>query len=123
MAGRPKGPGRGINFDPAADLVDPGDYMILGALPEEGTLIAGAYPDGRTSKQLARELFEGQLRPQQIGPRMNALVYHGLALKKKGIGTGGASIYQRTSKGDEVYDKWVSENADRVTERVAGHGG
>ena len=122
MAGRPKGPGKGINFDPAADLIDPLDYLILGALPEEGTMIAGAYPDGRTSKQLSRELFRGEVTPSQIGPRMNALVYHSLVIKKKGIGVNGAFIYQRTPKGDEVYDKWVTDHTEKtVAQAVAGN--
>jgi hypothetical protein len=122
MAGRPKGPGKGINFDPAADLIDPLDYLILGALPEEGTMIAGAYPDGRTSKQLSRELFNSEVTPSQIGPRMNALVYHSLVVKKKGIGVNGAFIYQRTPKGDEVYDKWVTDHTEKtVAQAVAGN--
>jgi hypothetical protein len=120
MVGRPKGPGKGINFDPNADLVDPLDYLLLGALPEEGTMIAGAYPDGRTSKQLARELFSGEITPSQIGPRMNAMVYHALVTKKKGIGVSGAFIYQRTQKGNDVYDKWVSENAARAVAQAGG---
>ena len=122
MAGRPKGPGKGINFDPAADLIDPLDYLILGALPEEDTMIAGAYPDGRTSKQLSRELFNSEVTPSQIGPRMNALVYHSLVVKKKGIGVNGAFIYQRTPKGDEVYDKWVTDHTEKtVAQAVAGN--
>jgi len=120
MAGRPKGPGRGINFDPNADLIEPLDYLILGALPKEGEMIAGAYPDGRTSKQISRELFNGEVTPSQIGPRMNALVYHACIVKKKGIGTSGAYIYQRTPKGEEVYAKWVKANTEQAVAAVAG---
>jgi len=106
MAGRKPGIGSGLNFDPDADLVEPIDFLILGALPEEGSIFAGAYPDGRTSKQLSKELFDGQIRAGQIGPRMNALVYHGCAVKRKGIGVGGAHIYQRTEKGKRTFEEW-----------------
>lgn len=98
----------GMNFNPDDDLVAPLDYMLLGGLPEAGTLIAGAYPDGRTSKQLSNELFNGQVGAGKIGPRFNALIYHGLAVKVKGVGTLGALVYQRTPAGTKLHKEWLA---------------
>lgn len=100
---------KGMNFDPDAELVDPLDYLIIGALPDDGAMFAGAWPEGRTSKQLSKELFDGQLAPTQFGPRMNALRHHGLIVKKKGVGTSGAAIYQRTPKGVKLHKQWLAK--------------
>lgn len=105
MAGRKKG----LNFNPDAELIDPFDYQILGALPKQGEMFAGAYLDGRTSNQLSKELYDGAVTPSQIGPRMNALVYWGFAVKSKGIGTNGRHIYQRTPAGDDRLTAWLNK--------------
>ena len=109
-------PKKGLNFDPEAELVDPFDYLILGELPHEDELFAGAWPDGRSSKQLARDLFDGRITPSKIGPRMNALTHHGLVVKKKGMGTNGAQIYQRTDKGTALHKEWLKKQPAAAAE-------
>ena len=107
---------RGQNFDPDSDLIDPLDYLLIGGLPEVGTLIAGAYPDGRTSKQLSHELFKGEISAGKIGPRMNALTHHGFITKRKGVGTMGAHMYQRTSAGTTLHQTWLKDKTAAASE-------
>ena len=123
MVGRPAtGTGRaGLNFRPEDDLIDPLDFLILGTLPNEGEMFAGAYPDGKTSNQLSEELFEGRVKPSTIGPRMNALHYHGLVNKSKGIGTSGRHIYQRTAKGIKVHEEWLEKRPSPETNGSGDH--
>ena len=113
MVGRPATASSkaGLNFTPEDDLIEPLDYLILGVLPDQGTMFAGAYLDGKTSKQLSEELFEGKIKASTIGPRMNALHYHGLVNKSKGIGTSGRYIYQRTARGIAVHREWANKQA------------
>ena len=103
------------SLNPVTDLVDPLDYLILGGLPNEGELIAGAWPDGRSSKQLSRELFDGAITPGKIGPRLNMLSRFGFTVKRKGMGQAGL-VHQRTPAGEKFYKEWLSKQPAAAAE-------
>lgn len=86
-------------------LVDPMDYVILGSLPPEGTLFAGAYPEGRAVKSLAGELFGGQLTSQEIAVRMRILRVLGLVVSagRRGVHD---LVWQITPKGKHTLEEW-----------------
>jgi len=90
-------------------VIDPLDYQILDMLPPEGTLIFGAYPDGKTSQEIAQSpsVAEGKMPSSQIGNRMTVLGNKlGWVVKKKGIGTSNKHVWQRTKQGEKALHKW-----------------
>jgi hypothetical protein len=92
--------------DPRTDLlIDPLDFLLLERMSPEGTMHFGAYPDGATAKQLS-EMFDGHVRSGTIGMRCRVLSLTGYAVKLKGVGTGGKSVWQRTEQGEKALKKW-----------------
>jgi hypothetical protein len=93
-----------------AVLVDPMDYVLLDNLAPEGTMFAGAYPDGPNSVELAERLFEGKIKPSPIAARLRLLHLFGLAtmLNRRGVND---RVWQVTPKGREVVEEWKRKKA------------
>lgn len=89
-------------------LIDPLDFQVLDVLPIEGTLHFGAYPVGKTAKEVQHEqtVGEGQMTIGTITSRLRFLNVMGWAVKSKGIGTGGRNVWQRTKLGEQELTKW-----------------
>ena len=91
-------------------LVDPMDYVLLDNLAEEGTMFAGAYPDGPTSVELSDKLFERKIPAAQIAPRLTLLRIFGLAvtLNRRGVHD---KVWQITPEGERVLAEWKKRKA------------
>lgn len=92
-------------------LIAPLDYLIMEALPEEGTLFAGLYPLGETVRNLGVKLpktpDKKNLPSSMIQTRLRLLSLQGLASKaQRNLGTSGAAVWQRTKTGTEVLKAW-----------------
>jgi len=91
-------------------LVDPLDYILLGFLPDEGSMFAELYPLGETVQNLKAKLTPEQqkaIKTSSISNRMRIMHLMGLVVKKdKGLDTGGNAIWQVTPKGKDVLKKW-----------------
>lgn len=96
-------------------LVEPLDYLIIAALPDEGEMVLGAYPAGKSVVQLNGEIANGQLGTAILTPRVKLLAVQGLLVGKKGMGTGGAKIWQATPVGRKLYAAW-KEAQDAASE-------
>jgi len=86
-------------------LIDPMDYILLDNLPPEGTMFAGAYPDGPTSIELAHNLFEGKLKPSHLAARLRVLRLCGLAVTVNRRGRSD-KVWQINEAGDAYLAKW-----------------
>ena len=86
-------------------MVDPMDYVLLDNLVPVGTMFAGAYPDGPTSRDLSERLFEGKVPPNQIAPRLRILHMFGLCVhaNRRGVND---KVWQITSEGRRVVERW-----------------
>jgi hypothetical protein len=98
------------------DLIEPLDYWIIAALPDEGEMVLGAYPAGKSVVQLNKEIAEGRIGTSILTPRVKQLNFQGLVVGAKGIGTGGAKIWQATPKGRELYATWKEKQDAASTE-------
>jgi len=96
--------------DSRLDLIrEPLDYLILDILPVEGTLIFGAYSDGKTSAEISKLVGDGTIPTTLIGNRVRVLHELGLVIRLLGLGTSGRNIYQRTQFGTELLAKWKGD--------------
>ena len=86
-------------------LVDPMDFILLDSLPPEGTMFAGAYPDGPSSQDLAANLFEGKIPAAQVAPRLRVLSVLGFCLhaNRRGVTD---RVWQITEKGEQLLADW-----------------
>lgn len=102
-------------------LVEPLDYMILGFLPDEGTLFAGLYPLGETVPALHKK-FDKKVPVTMLSSRMAVLNKQALVEKKASLGTGGgASVWQRTKLGAKLYKTW--QESQKPTKNKGGDDG
>lgn len=92
-------------------LVDPLDYLILGALPDEGELVMGYYPFAKTVQQLAKENLPGMKGSQLVGPIRRLLIQD--LIKRVATRNTRENAYQRSMKGKELFEKWEQEQAKR----------
>lgn len=101
-------------------LVAPIDYMILGFLPTEGTLVLGLYPLGETAHNIRLKLTAEQqkvISTVTIGARLRVMQEQGLVVSQHpGVGkrttSGGNSrmVWQRTTSGTNALNKWKGGN-------------
>lgn len=91
---------------PEKDLIAPLDYLILGDLPLEGTLVFDLYPDGHTSKHLAEVVLKGQLNAAQVGRRLGSLCKFGLAVSVNAPGHHAGKLFQATPAGKKIAREW-----------------
>ena len=91
-------------------LIEPFDYLILGLLPDQGTLFAGLYPLGETALNLGKKMpktpDKKNIPSSQIQARLRSLTLQGLVIKGATIGRGGKAIWQRTPRGADIYKAW-----------------
>jgi len=100
------------------DLIEPLDYMILDALPDEGELVMNYYPLAASSNQLIKEKFKG-MTAGQIGSSLSRMRIQGLTVKVKTRSVREYG-YQRTKVGKQLLDKW---KASRAPDMSGGKGG
>lgn len=91
-------------------LIEPFDYLLLEALPDEGTNVGGLYQVGSTVRQLAKDFSKMSGEPISttlIASRMVSLKYHKLARGVKLVSQNrGGNAWQRTVYGKEVAEQW-----------------
>jgi len=93
----------------AIDMVDPLDYLILGVLPEEGSLVLGAYPDGKESFTIGKEALNDAVSPNIIGRRLGVMHAEALVVKVRAPKTKTGFTWQRTAAGKAVFQDWKSK--------------
>lgn len=92
------------------ELVEPLDYLLLGELPEAGTMLAGLYQIGSTVAELEKKF---PLTSSQIHARIRSLHVQGLVVKVKTFGTGaGKWSWQRSEEGSALVDKWKETQSE-----------
>src|SRR5262245_28709481 len=87
-------------------LTEPMDYVLLDNLVPEGTLFAGAYPDGPRSKELEKQLFEGLIPANQIATRLRVMSVLGLCIAVGRRGLRSDVVWQITPRGEQYLAKW-----------------
>lgn len=92
------------------ELIEPLDYLILDQLPIEGTMFAGAYPEGTTVLKLREIIAGGKLASSTISQRVRYMATYEMVVKVKGLGQHGRYVWQRTQKGDAMFKEWRARN-------------
>jgi len=91
-------------------LVDPLDYIIIGFLPDEGSLFMGLYPNGELVPNLLKKFTAEQrkaITSTMLSARLRVLHLMGLVVcKERGVSAGGKQVWQRTAKGAAELKKW-----------------
>lgn len=92
----------------------PFDYLVLGFLPEEGTLFAELFPLGENVGNLHKKFSPEQqkaIKPTDIGTRLRILREQGLAVAVySGTSERGKKVWQRTATGTKIYNDWKAKN-------------
>lgn len=91
-------------------LVDPLDFIIIGFLPDEGSLFMGLYPNGELVPNLLKKFTSEQrkaINSTMLSARLRVLHLMGLVVpKERGVSAGGKFVWQRTAKGAEQLQEW-----------------
>lgn len=85
-------------------LVEPLDYLILDALPLEGTMLGDFIPLGATVRDLVKTTFKG-LDSDLISGRVRAMEFYGLT---KQVVLPSARGWQVTKTGQQWLSDWKS---------------
>lgn len=93
-------------------LVAPVDYLILADLPDEGSLVLGVYPQGKTAIEVSRDVLRSALNPGQTSMRLRLMAIQSITTHQRGIGNGGAKVWQRTPLGKQLYEEWKEKSGD-----------
>lgn len=95
-------------------VVYPIDPLILSFLPEQGELFAGLYPLGETVHGILAKFTPEQqkvLDTKMISARLRVMhKQHLCAPTSSGNTTRGKQVWQRTSSGKKLVNKWKAEN-------------
>lgn len=90
-------------------LIEPLDYKIMEALPEEGAMFAELYPLGETVANIAKKLPKAGGKPlpsSLIQTRIRMMKVQGLVINTNSVGGSRGSVWQRTKVGTEVFNRW-----------------
>lgn len=100
-------------------LVEPLDYMIMGALPDEGTLFAGLYPLGETAQNIVKKFPKG---PDGATPpvsiitgRLHTLKTQGLIKGHDSVPGAASAVWQVTSRGKKLFNEWKEKQGGTAT--------
>lgn len=97
------------------DLVVPLDYLILDEMTAPGTMLAGLYELGTTTKEIARKY--NAVSPGTVAARARNMGVMGMCRKVKLVGAhtskshSGHTAWQRTELGDKMLQEWKGATA------------
>ena|SRR6185312_13167221 len=92
------------------DLIVPLDYLLMEAIPVEGTTLSGLYEIGETVNSLRKKFPD--LSPGNLGSRLKLLEKQGLTRQVRMLGTGTSTnrAWQHTKTAQALIDKWKGNN-------------
>ena len=97
------------------ELVDPLDYLILEALPDEGTMLGGFIPLGETVRSLKTTTFKALPRAADtLGGRLRAMEVYGMT--KSVVMPGESRGWQKTKLGKKTLAAWRAKNPAKEDE-------
>jgi hypothetical protein len=79
------------------------DKAIMEILPDEGTKVGKFHDMGKSVRDIRTDLDDNTLSSDIISAALRTMKMFGLVIDKKGRGTGGTRIWQRTIKGKVQY--------------------
>lgn len=81
------------------------DAAIIAFLPDQGAKRGKYLPDARTTRQIADELDDPEVKPPNLARRLQELAKDGLVVPVVGITDNGRHLWQRTPKGTAFLER------------------